>query len=607
MLGEHGVAVRQRRWVVTVGLVLAMALAGCTNADNDAAGDPESDWVDQFGTELYDWGNAVAANDSAVYVTGATLLEFPGSERLSDTDVADVFVRRYDLAGEALWTRQFGTSSEDQGRAIAVDDSGIYVAGSTRGALPGETSLGKADAFLRKYNTAGKVLWTRQFGTAGTDEGYGVAVDDSGVYVTGQTDGTFPGEASDGDYDAFLLKFDPDGELVWTRQFGSSKHDLSRAVAADASGIYVTGHTRRATKDLPPSRPTETDGFIRKYNAAGDEQWTDLFDTGGDDEGHGIAVGGSAVYVVGTTAGAFEGHSNSQGFDVLVRKYDTAGEEQWTDQFGGETSAFGYGIAADESGAYATGVVGLASSLHFSVAESEGFVRRYHSAGAAEWTRDLGSAASSNIGVAVVASEAYVAGTTSGALLGQANLGAGDAYVRKFVADGCMGSAVTIEGTDADDTLVGTADNDVIRGGAGNDVIDGGGGDDRICGGDGDDTVDGGAGLDVVRGEGGDDVLRGNAGDDLLDGGSGLDQIEGGAGNDKMIGDSGDDELWGGEGDDDMSGSSGHDELWGDAGSDVLRGNVGNDALDGGDGSDKLIGGRGTDSCTNGATYKTCE
>jgi len=593
--------------MLTVGLVLAMALAGCTNADDDAAGDPESDWLDQFGTELSDWGNAVAANESAIYVTGATLLAFPGSERLSDTAVADVYVRRYDPTGEALWTRQFGTSSEDQGRAIAVDDSGIYVAGSTAGVLPGETSLGKTDAFLRKYNTAGKVLWTRQFGTAGTDEGYGVAVHDSGVYVTGQTDGTFPDQVSDGDFDAFLLKFDPDGELVWTRQFGSSKHDLSRAVAADVSGVYVTGHTRRATGDLPPSRPTETDGFIRKYDAAGGEQWTDLFDTGADDEGHGIAVGGSAVYVVGTTAGALPGQSNSRGFDVFVRNYNTAGEEQWADQFGGETSAFGYGIAADESGAYVTGVVGLSSSLHFNVAESEGFVRRYSSAGAVEWTRELGPASSSNIGVAVVASEAYVAGTTSGALPGQDNFGAGDAYVRKFVADGCMGSAVTIEGTDADDTLVGTAGNDVIRGGSGNDEVDGGGGDDLICGGDGDDTVDGGVGLDVVRGEGGDDVLRGNDGDDLLDGGSGLDQVEGGAGNDEIIGDRGDDRLWGGEGDDGIFGGSGHDELWGDAGSDVLRGNVGDDALDGGDGSDELIGGRGTDTCTNGARYKTCE
>ena len=53
-----------------------------------------------------------------------------------------MFVRKYDTDGKELWTRQFGSTSYDYGYGVAVDGSGVYVAGYTTGALPGQTSAG---------------------------------------------------------------------------------------------------------------------------------------------------------------------------------------------------------------------------------------------------------------------------------------------------------------------------------------------------------------------------------------------------------------------------------------------------------------------------------
>jgi hypothetical protein len=65
----------------------------------------------------------------------------------------------------------------------------VYVVGNASGALPGQTySGGSYDAFIRKYDLGGTELWTRQFGTSGFDNASGVAVDTTGVYVVGQTD-----------------------------------------------------------------------------------------------------------------------------------------------------------------------------------------------------------------------------------------------------------------------------------------------------------------------------------------------------------------------------------------------------------------------------------
>jgi hypothetical protein len=68
--------------------------------------------------------------------------------------------------GDFDWLRQFGSVVGRDDDAPAVDAHGnLYVAGYVNGALPGQISVGGADAYLRKYDAAGNELWTRQFGS----------------------------------------------------------------------------------------------------------------------------------------------------------------------------------------------------------------------------------------------------------------------------------------------------------------------------------------------------------------------------------------------------------------------------------------------------------
>lgn len=90
---------------------------------------------------------------------------------------------------------------------------------------------------MRKYDTNGNILWTRQFGSGALDQAFGVAVDSNGnSYVAGFTDFVLPGETSAGLEDAFVRKYDTNGNIVWTRQFGTSQSDQAFAVAADSAG-----------------------------------------------------------------------------------------------------------------------------------------------------------------------------------------------------------------------------------------------------------------------------------------------------------------------------------------------------------------------------------
>src|SRR5262249_25446536 len=145
---------------------------------------------------------------------------------------------------------------------VAAAPDGVYVAGTPYGSLEG-ASAGGSDAFVRKYDPDGFVLWTDQFGSAGSDAAQGVAVGSDGVYVAGSLRGALEGTSSAGNFDAFVRKYDPDGNALWTRRFGTPDEDVARGVAAAADGVYVAGSTYGSLRGATSAG--SFDAFVRKY------------------------------------------------------------------------------------------------------------------------------------------------------------------------------------------------------------------------------------------------------------------------------------------------------------------------------------------------------
>jgi hypothetical protein len=272
---------------------------------------------------------SIAVGASSVFVAGTTVTE-------------NAFVRRYDASGAQVWTRVVEDSeddSQDDVRGVAVDtDSNVYVSGSTDGILPGQTGAGGMDAFVRKYDAGGNEVWTRQFGSAAFDETRGVAVDNSGVYVAGLTTGEISTDFSDledaGFEDAFVRKYDADGNELWTRQLGAyggggylfTSRDEAMGVTVGPTGIYVVGVTDGTFGDNQPNEPPPFRGqdvFVRKYDADGNRIWTSQFDANGtedDDRAIGIAVDGRNLFLVGSTRGTFPGQVGNGQLDAFVAK-----------------------------------------------------------------------------------------------------------------------------------------------------------------------------------------------------------------------------------------------------------------------------------------------
>jgi hypothetical protein len=393
-------------------------------------------WTSRFGSSAWDGASAVVADGSSVYVVGGTNGTLSDQTNTGDTDA---YIRRYDTAGSEVWTRQFGSSFADHAYAVTVDGSGIYVAGPTDGTLPGQASSGDKDAYIRKYDTSGNELWTHQFGSSSSESAYGIAVDNTETYMVGATRGTLPGQTSFGLVDAFIRKYDTSGNELWTRQFGgvitnSFYQDSANAVAV-SDGVYVVGDTGAPLPDQTSAG--SLDAYLRKYGMDGSENWIRQFGTSEEDGATSVAASGSDIYVVGNTRGAFPQQTNAGGQDVYIRKYDGAGTEVWTYQFGSPSDDGSNGVATDSSGVYIAGRTQGTLPGQTSTGQTDAFIRKYDFNGNETWTRQFGTTYWTGIeGITAGDSAIYVVGATSGTLPGQTSAGEDDAFVRKYGADG---------------------------------------------------------------------------------------------------------------------------------------------------------------------------
>lgn len=279
--------------------------------------DGVSQWTQQVGTTAADTGCAITLDGaSGVYLTGDTRGGLSGTNAGQN----DAHLIKYSADGAWQWSRQLGSSLYDYSYGAAASGSGIYIAGYTSDALPGQTSAGNYDAYLARYDANGTLAWTRQMGTTGTERGFALAADGAGgVYLAGQTDGAMNGTNA-GDFDIFLARIDESGTRTWTRQAGSTLWDRALGVAADSAGnVYLTGETNGA---LAGDSAGYADAVLLKYSALGDPLWAAQLGTASQDEAHAIAVAApDRIYIAGLTLGDLSGTGSYGSTDAFLIQF----------------------------------------------------------------------------------------------------------------------------------------------------------------------------------------------------------------------------------------------------------------------------------------------
>lgn len=300
-------------------------------------------WARQFGTANAEEILSVAPFGASGVVTGGWTL---GGLQGSGLGNIDNFVRLYDGAGNTVWTKQFGTSTAERVYGVGADGLGhIYAAGYTSGVI-GSSNFGLRDVFVTQLNaTTGAIIWSRQFGTTSSDYGRALAVDSLGnVYVAGETNGPLFGPNSGGD--AFVIKLDVSGATVWSKQITTSGADSIWSLAVDQTGDLIVGGFTSGV--IGAASQGGSDGFALKLSKTdGAQIWATQFGSSGTDEVYGIALDGAGRVVLGGfTTGTFTGQTANGGQDGFVQTLDANGVPLRSEQFGtaGDDKVQGVGV-----------------------------------------------------------------------------------------------------------------------------------------------------------------------------------------------------------------------------------------------------------------------
>jgi len=394
---------------------------------------PDINCLHQFGTGSGDYIADLATDTFGdLYVVGSTYGSLPNQ---TSAGSLDAFIRKYDSLGSELWTRQFGTDAVEVAESVAAGEAGnVYMVGYTDKALPGQTDLGGIDAYIRKYDDLGNDLWTRQFGTDRDEHAWGVAVDGAGnVYVAGDTKGAFPDQINLGGYDSFLRKYDSSGKELWTIQFGGADQNQPKDIAVDSTGgIYISGEREGG------GAFGFHNAFISKYDSSGTELWTHQFGTGEADFITAVAIDIlDNVYVTGSTFGSFPEQTNLGDLDAFLRKYDSWGNEMWTHQFGTEATDQTYGVAVGPTGSvYVVGNTMGTLPHQEQAGGGDAFLCKYDSSGNEQWTKQFGTSAPDLAkAVAIGYGIVYIGGNTNGSLPCKTSSGPPSAFIAEAIVD----------------------------------------------------------------------------------------------------------------------------------------------------------------------------
>ncbi|HXJ80395.1 MAG TPA: PKD domain-containing protein [Candidatus Methylomirabilis sp.] len=386
-------------------------------------------WSKRFGSTLNDIGYAVATDKSGnIIVAGSFMgtVDFGGGPLTAVGGNYNIFVAKYSSTGTNVWSKNFGSTGDNDPGAVAVDASGnVFVVGHFQGTVDfgagpftAVNTDGSYDVFVAKYAAAdGKNLWAKHYGAGGADAALGAAVDSSGnVVVTGAFRGrtSFGGAtflANPGSFSTFVAKYaGADGSHIWSQNFPSVINypnigdNFGYAAAVDSSNnVLVTGYFI-GSLDICGGSLLSAGGediYLIKLSSAGTCIWAKRMGGASDDNGLGLAVDQSGnVILTGTFQGtvSFGGNSfTSAGLtDMFVAKYASDGTHVWSRSAGSSGFDYGYGVGVDGSGNVVVvgsfnGTVNFGGSPLTSAGGADVFVAKYAAAdGTHLWSKRYG-------------------------------------------------------------------------------------------------------------------------------------------------------------------------------------------------------------------------
>lgn len=319
------------------------------------------------------------------------------------------------------WARQLnGPSNEEEIDAITSDSQGnVYISGKfedtlyIQGLSDTLISAGEPDIMFCKYDPNGNLMWTKHYGSSGNDNIFDAACDsDDNIIVSGYFEGSVTFDTitltADGEVDMMVLKFAPNGDIIWGKKFGGSDEDGGNEVAIGPNNRILVAGQSKGTFNADSFSFNNTglqDSYLLSLTTDGTVEWVRSVEGAGLVRGKSVGVDlAGNTYFGGDYAGAngIQAPSGLYPFtyvglrDAFVSCWSPSGELKWYKNWGGNGNEFCRGIAVNEDyqvymmGPFTQSVTIEGENL-VSSGDEDMFILQTDTSGVMQWIRQISS------------------------------------------------------------------------------------------------------------------------------------------------------------------------------------------------------------------------
>jgi len=368
---------RTLRFIAILFPLVFLTAGMIPEASHARVGDPEIIWNTFMGSPGMDRSYAYTAKidqSGNLHVTGHSDGSWGTPVNAHTGGAEDVFAAKLDISGNRIWNTFLGGASFDAGHAATVDEDGNMIlmgisegAWTTSGISPYNGDA--KDIFVAKLDQNGNLVWHTFLGTTVTSGNITITLDrDGNIYGTGHCIKQFGAPVirpfqEGGGPDGFVVKLDPDGNIIWSTFLGGPKLDVCLGIAMDKDGMILVGGSSQGTWGNPRHAHSlegiydgfvvklDPDGNIIQHTFIGTVTSVILTDLGVDPFG-GVYISG---YCEGQWGTAVRNYSGGD-WDTFAAKLDRNLDTVWLTYLGSIMDDRGYGIELDQNGyVYVTG------------------------------------------------------------------------------------------------------------------------------------------------------------------------------------------------------------------------------------------------------------
>jgi hypothetical protein len=273
-------------------------------------------WKKCLGGSKNDQGTSIRQTNDRGYILA-------GYTASNDGDVSghhggtgsDAWVVKLDSTGNVQWQKCLGGKGDDVAYSVILTSDGGYAIAGYTWSNDGDVigNHGQMDAWIVRLDSVGNIKWQRSLGGANQEWFKSIMQDSDGGFVcagyTGSLDGDVVGLHPGGYYDAWIVKLDSLGNLLWQNCLGGSKGEELTDVIRSMDGGYVTsGFT--FSDDEGFFTHGDWDAWIVKIDSKGEFQWQKCLGGTGADQAFAVIQSSKNEYIVA-------GSTNSKDGDVF--------------------------------------------------------------------------------------------------------------------------------------------------------------------------------------------------------------------------------------------------------------------------------------------------